>query len=89
MSRQWIGKVEAPVLIVHGEKDTVIPIRHGERLYELAKAPKTIVRMIGSDHSTLTRDGAYDHIWRFLGVPADPTATPGFEARAEVKSAPR
>lgn len=65
-SRDWIGKVHMPVLIAHGDSDGVIPFSHGERMFALANEPKTFVRMPGSDHATLTRDGLYDHIWRFL-----------------------
>lgn len=65
-SRDWIGDVRMPVLIAHGDHDTVIPFEQGERLFALAGQPKTFVRMEGSDHATLVRDGVYDHIWRFL-----------------------
>jgi fermentation-respiration switch protein FrsA (DUF1100 family) len=34
------GKVRAPVLVVHGEEDTVVPITLGERLYAMIQAPK-------------------------------------------------
>lgn len=65
-SRDWIGQVHMPVLIVHGDRDTVIPFAQGERLYELANEPKQFVRMPGSDHATLVRDGIYPHIAAFL-----------------------
>ncbi|MEI9904480.1 MAG: hypothetical protein WDN06_11260 [Asticcacaulis sp.] len=35
----------------------------------MANEPKTFVRMQGSNHSTLTRDGVYPCYWRFLGLP--------------------
>jgi fermentation-respiration switch protein FrsA (DUF1100 family) len=65
-SRDWIGDVRMPVLIVHGDADTVIPFSQGERLYALAERPKQFVRMRGSDHATLVRDGIYPHIAAFL-----------------------
>lgn len=65
-SREWIGRVEMPVLIVHGDQDSVIPFTQGERLYALAHEPKQFVRMVGSDHATLVRDGIYAHIAAFL-----------------------
>lgn len=65
-SRDWIGEVRMPVLIVHGDADTVIPFTQGERLYALANEPKQFVRMQGSDHATLVRDGIYPHIAAFL-----------------------
>ena len=66
LSRERIESVKAPVLIVHGTKDTVIPFEHAKRLYARARQPKTFIAMPGSDHSTLVRDGLYPHIWRFL-----------------------
>lgn len=82
-SRDRIGGVDMPVLILHGDQDQVIPFEQGERLFQLAPRPRTFVRMVGSNHNTLTRDGAYDHIWRFLGVAGDAdTAAEGHRARA-------
>jgi fermentation-respiration switch protein FrsA (DUF1100 family) len=65
-SRDWIGDVRMPVLIGHGDADSVIPFEQGRHLFELANEPKRFVRMPGSDHVTLTRDGFYEHIWAFL-----------------------
>lgn len=67
LSRELIGQVRMPLLIIHGDRDTVIPFHHSERLFARANDPKVFVRMAGSDHSTLPRDGLYDDIWRFLG----------------------
>jgi fermentation-respiration switch protein FrsA (DUF1100 family) len=75
-SREWIGDVDEPVLIVHGDADTVIPFAQGERLFGLAREPKRFVRMEGSDHATLTRDGIYEHIWSFLEEVDAEAATP-------------
>lgn len=72
-TRDWIGEVRAPVLIVHGDADSVVPFAHGERIFAAAPSPKRFVRMEGADHNTLTRDGLYDHVWRFLGVPSETT----------------
>ena len=67
-TRDWIGDVRMPVLIVHGDADTVIPFAQGERLFALAGEPKQFVRMEGSDHATLVRDGIYPHIAQFLAA---------------------
>jgi pimeloyl-ACP methyl ester carboxylesterase len=48
-----IGAVTAPVLVLHGERDTIVPISLGERLYELIKAPKRFVRFPGYGHNDL------------------------------------
>ncbi len=68
LSRERIKDVHMPLLIVHGDRDSVVPFVEGERLFALANQPKTFVRMHGSNHNTLTRDGAYVYYWRFLGL---------------------
>ena len=76
MSRDWIGKVRMPLLIVHGDRDSVIPFAMGRQLYAMANPPKQFVRMPGSDHNTLVRDGLYDHVWPFLGLRPESLSSP-------------
>ena len=47
------SKVTAPVLVVHGENDAVVPMTLGERLYGLIRAPKRFVRVAGAGHNDL------------------------------------
>src|SRR5215470_17848626 len=48
-----IRNVTAPVLIVHGDRDTVIPIESGEQLYALIAGPKRFLRVPGGGHEDL------------------------------------
>ena len=48
-----VGKVKAPVLVVHGENDAVVPVTFGERLYSLVQAPKRFVRIANAGHNDL------------------------------------
>lgn len=68
VSRDYIGAVRVPVLVVHGDRDSAVPYGQGEQLYRLANQPKRFVRVRGGDHLTLTRDGLYGHIWDFIGM---------------------
>jgi fermentation-respiration switch protein FrsA (DUF1100 family) len=61
-----------PLLVVHGDRDSVIPYRLGRRLYDAASGPKRFVTLRGSDHNTLVRDGLYPHVWAFLEGRPDP-----------------
>jgi fermentation-respiration switch protein FrsA (DUF1100 family) len=61
-----IGKVTAPVLILHGDRDTVVPISSGERLYALIAAPKRFVRIAGGGHEDLGARGAVEAAKAFL-----------------------
>ena len=64
---EFIRTVEEPVLIVHGEADSVIPAEHSEALAEFAQSPVTRVVMSGSGHNTLVSDGLYETaVWPFL-----------------------
>src|SRR5262250_45462 len=67
-SDERIGRVTAPVLVLHGERDTVVPIRYGERLYALVSAPKKFVRFPDGHHSDLDSHGAQAAVRDFLGT---------------------
>jgi uncharacterized protein len=61
-----VGKVAAPVLVLHGERDAVVPIALGERLYALINAPKRFVRFPGAGHNDLGVNGAVAAAKTFL-----------------------
>jgi fermentation-respiration switch protein FrsA (DUF1100 family) len=52
-SDEKIGKVRAPVLIVHGANDLVVPYRFGKKLFALANEPKDFIRIEGAGHLAL------------------------------------
>jgi uncharacterized protein len=70
-SDERIGKVTAPVLILHGVHDKVVPYAMGERLFELTKAPRHIARFLDGHHEDLDANGALDAVGRFLAGKLD------------------
>ncbi len=48
-----IRQVHAPVLVMHGTTDAVIPISHGRRLYDAASNPKQALWIEGAGHNDL------------------------------------
>lgn len=42
-----IGRVNAPLLVIHSPDDAVVLYRHGEELYQAAKEPKTMKPLAG------------------------------------------
>jgi fermentation-respiration switch protein FrsA (DUF1100 family) len=46
-----IRRVRAPVLIIHGEQDSVVAFWHGKKLYDLAAQPKRFYAVPGADHN--------------------------------------
>jgi fermentation-respiration switch protein FrsA (DUF1100 family) len=53
LSRDHIAHIDAPLLILHGERDRVIPYRSGLRLFDQAQEPKTFVSLGPKGHEAL------------------------------------
>lgn len=66
-----IGKVTAPVMIMHGVHDRVVPYAMGEQLFDLANKPKRLVRFLDGGHEDLDANGALDAVARFLAGDLD------------------
>lgn len=52
-SRDHVGGIQAPLLILHGEADRVIPHAFGKRLYKAAQDPKTFLSLGPVGHEAL------------------------------------
>lgn len=65
-SDEVIGKVHSPLLVLHGERDSVIPFAQGQALYEMANPPKRFIRFPEGDHENLPAHGSVPEIRRFL-----------------------
>ena len=61
-----IGAVTAPLLILHGEDDEVIPVDMGRRIYSAANGPKRIEIFPRGHHNDLFDHGAFDKMRDFL-----------------------
>ena len=61
-----IGKVTAPLLVLHGGHDRVVPIAQGERLFARANEPKRFVRFAKGEHNDLDQHGALDVVRAFI-----------------------
>jgi uncharacterized protein len=61
-----IRAVTAPVLILHGEQDEVIPVEMGKRNYRAANEPKRIEIFPQGHHSDLFDHGAWEKTRNFL-----------------------
>ena len=64
---RYIGKVQAPVLVMHGEADDIIPVEMGREVFAAANDPKEIATFPGAGHSDHYQFGSYDVIYRWLG----------------------
>jgi fermentation-respiration switch protein FrsA (DUF1100 family) len=46
-----IGQVRCPVLVMHGEADEIVPLWHGQRLFQAAPSPKRLLAVAGAHHN--------------------------------------
>jgi fermentation-respiration switch protein FrsA (DUF1100 family) len=65
-SDRRIAAVTAPILVLHGERDTVVPIRFGEQLYALIRAPKGFIRLPAAGHNDHDAHGGLQAVRAFL-----------------------
>lgn len=61
-----LPQVKAPLLIIHGSRDRVVPVVHGERLHAVATGPKRLARLDGGGHSDLFDHGALEALDAFV-----------------------
>jgi uncharacterized protein len=55
-----IGKIKAPILVLHGERDRVVPVRFGRTLFKAAPEPKEGWFAPEAGHEDLARYGGLD-----------------------------
>jgi fermentation-respiration switch protein FrsA (DUF1100 family) len=85
-----IGGYHGPLLQVHGDKDRVIPLSLGKRLYAAAHEPKQFVVHLGGGHNDPWPGEFHRAFDRFLGSlpPGHPLPQPPRWHRTRVAGAP-
>jgi fermentation-respiration switch protein FrsA (DUF1100 family) len=63
-TRRRISEVTAPVLVIHGERDTIIPSDFGRALFDAAAGPKEWYLVPGADHNDLPWVGGQAYLER-------------------------
>lgn len=65
-SSRYIGRIRAPLLIVHGEADEVVPVRMGRRMFELANEPKQLRTFPGAGHDNHGQFGSLEAVFDWV-----------------------
>jgi fermentation-respiration switch protein FrsA (DUF1100 family) len=65
-SDERIALVTEPILVLHGDRDTVIPIEYGRRLFERIAGPKRFALLAGGAHEGLDAFGALAEVKKFI-----------------------
>jgi len=64
-----LRRISVPVLVVHGDRDEVVPIQLGQQVFEAAREPKSFYLVSGADHNDLYVVGGrpyFQRIKRFV-----------------------
>lgn len=61
-----IDKNHAPLLIIHGTKDTLVPFTEGTRLFQQANQPKTFLKLENKAHNNLWDQHFYQQVIHFI-----------------------
>jgi len=48
---QILAQLHTPLLIIHGEKDNILPIKYADQMFAAANQPKSFVRLKNSGHN--------------------------------------
>ena len=73
---EFLNRADVPVLQLHGDRDSVIPIELGRELFQMIKGPKEFVVIPGGDHNDeAPRDAEayWSAIDRFIAARRGPT----------------
>jgi len=71
-----LGRVRCPVLVVHGDRDEIIPAEQGRKLYGAAPARKRLEIVSGAGHNDLSAVGGEKYLGTlaaFINEAAGPT----------------
>jgi len=77
-------KVSAPVLVMHGDNDSVIPHALGRALFDRINGPKQFVTLHGGDHNDATPPDAAAY-WNAVGSFVDSIAAQNGERRSDLR----
>ena len=76
-SISYIGDVKAPLLVLHGKRDRIVPPTLGRKLFAAAQGPKTAYFVEEATHYTLYEHGAFERVKTFLDILATGREQPG------------
>lgn len=60
-SIERMARITAPVLVIHGDRDALIPVRQGRELYDRANEPKQLYVVKGAGHNDVASTAGPDY----------------------------
>jgi fermentation-respiration switch protein FrsA (DUF1100 family) len=71
-----IGRCRSPILIAHGDRDRVIPLSEGQKLYAAAPQPKEFLLLEGCNHNDPYPAEFFAVLARFVSLTRTPARAP-------------
>jgi len=56
-----IKKIRVPLLVLHGDRDEIVPIEQGKKVFDAAPQPKTFIAIAGAAHNDTYTVGGADY----------------------------
>lgn len=63
---QKVAKLQVPILIIHGEKDAIVPIDLGRQVFDAAQEPKQWYTVAGAGHNDVPYIGGDPYFQRIV-----------------------
>jgi hypothetical protein len=64
-----IRRLRAPLLVIHGDRDEIVPVAHGRALFAAAAEPKTLHIIRDASHNDLTELAAARYPQMLASIP--------------------
>lgn len=61
-----VARYRGPMLQVHGDADTIVPVESGRKLFSAANEPKTLLILPGHDHNDPLPERYYEAVQKFV-----------------------
>lgn len=66
-SLRQIARLRAPLLVLHGDRDDIVPLAHGQALLDAARVPKRLRVFAGLGHNDLVERAGIDYAAEIAG----------------------
>ena len=58
----WVGERRSPLLVIHGDRDGVVPLRFGREVFDAAADPKQFLELPGAGHNDILSVSGRDYV---------------------------
>ena len=62
-----VAKLRRPLLVIHGEKDSIVPMALGRQVYDAAHEPKQWFVIVGAEHNDVPFVGGISYFQKITG----------------------